>query len=259
MTKAHSPTLDQINAPASNHQPVNLMHILLIDHEVTQREHLKIELSQYGIIADLATADKLPDILGNQQINSYAGVIVSTDMHSASSILTQVRAVNAKQWLVYFGQMPNPRDKYQLIEEGYDEAIMRSGGVALDDLLAVLSVIRRRTQLDITDGSVLKYADLTMNLISREVHKGSTLIELRSKEFDLLKVFLQNPEEVLSRQVIFNQVWGFDFIGDSNVIEVYIRYLRAKLGKSNLIRTKRGQGYVMITDEAQIQKSGLSF
>lgn len=80
------------------------------------------------------------------------------------------------------------------------------------------------------------------------MHRSGQLIELTSKEFELLQLFMLNPRKVLSREVIYDKVWGYDFGGESNIIEVYIRYLRSKLDTGNspkLIRTVRGVGYVM--------------
>ncbi len=99
---------------------------------------------------------------------------------------------------------------------------------------------------------ILTYADLWMDQLNRVVKRGERQLDLRAKEFDLLRLFMQYPEQVLSREFIFDKVWGYDFIGESNVIEVYIRYLRSKLEDGNakrLIQTVRGEGYVLREEE----------
>ena len=95
---------------------------------------------------------------------------------------------------------------------------------------------------------VLKFADLTLDTGSRQASRGNRSISLTAKEYELLELFLRHPKQVLTREVIFDRVWGYDFGCESNVLEVYIRYLRQKLegeGESRLIHTVRGVGYVL--------------
>jgi two-component system response regulator MprA len=143
-------------------------------------------------------------------------------------------------------------EKIETLERGFDDYFPR--GFSKDDIVAKIKALLRRSPQFAKD-SILEYYDLRMDRINRMVWRASDEVELRAKEFDLLKVFLLYPEEVLSRGFIFDQVWGSSFLGDSNVIEVYIRYLRSKLGKPNLIRTKRGSGYLLISEEGQIRQA----
>ncbi|MBV9119148.1 MAG: winged helix-turn-helix transcriptional regulator, partial [Chloroflexi bacterium] len=94
----------------------------------------------------------------------------------------------------------------------------------------------------------LRFSDLVLDTASREARRGDRVIELSAKEFDLLSLFMRNPRRVLSREMILEQAWGYDFYGESNVIEVYVGYLRQKLemnGEARLIHTVRGAGYVL--------------
>jgi two-component system OmpR family response regulator len=105
----------------------------------------------------------------------------------------------------------------------------------------------RRNQPE-EDPDILQFADLSLNRRTREVHRGKRLIELTAKEFDLLEYLLSHPRQVLTRDQILETVWGYDFMGDSNIIEVYIRYLRLKMeanDESRLLQTVRGVGYVL--------------
>ncbi|PFP29724.1 DNA-binding response regulator [Bacillus sp. AFS073361] len=98
------------------------------------------------------------------------------------------------------------------------------------------------------DGSLLLFADLKVNPKTREVFRGEDEIELTPREFDLLVYLLTNKRQVLNRDQILEAVWGYDFIGDTNVVDVYIRYVRKKLEQQNkpaLIHTVRGVGYVL--------------
>jgi two-component system response regulator MprA len=96
---------------------------------------------------------------------------------------------------------------------------------------------------------ILQFEDLTMNIATREVMRGGRLIELTATEYNLLHLFMSHPRQVLDRQTILNRVWGYDFLGETNIIEVYVRYLREKIEDSpsspRLIVTVRGVGYIL--------------
>lgn len=98
-------------------------------------------------------------------------------------------------------------------------------------------------------GQVLTFGDLHMNTSTREVTRAGRLIELTATEYNLLHLFMSHPRQVLDRQTILNRVWGYDFLGETNIIEVYVRYLREKIEDSpsspRLIVTVRGVGYVL--------------
>jgi len=118
----------------------------------------------------------------------------------------------------------------------------------MEELLARVKARLRRTQPN--DPDQLQFEDLILNRLTREVYQGSQLIELTAKEFDLLEFMLQNPRQVITRDRILEKVWGDDFMGESNLIEVYIhiRALRTKLEASNskrLLHTVRLIGYVL--------------
>ena len=98
-------------------------------------------------------------------------------------------------------------------------------------------------------GQILQFADLRLNTATREVTRGGRLIELTATEYNLLHLFMSHPRQVLDRQTILNRVWGYDFLGETNIIEVYVRYLREKIEDSpstpRLIQTVRSVGYVL--------------
>jgi two-component system response regulator MprA len=116
----------------------------------------------------------------------------------------------------------------------------------LDELLARIRALLRRAQP--TQPQILSYADISLDTGTRQAMRNNRVIPLTAKEYELLELFLRHPRQVLSREMIFDQVWGYDFGGESNIIEVYIRYLRQKLeaeGERRLIHTVRGMGYVL--------------
>ncbi len=136
------------------------------------------------------------------------------------------------------------QDRVQGLDAGADDYLVKPFN--LDELLARVRALLRRTQPDRIP--VLKFADLTLDTGSRQASRGTRLVQLTAKEYELLELFLRHPKQVLTREVIFDRVWGYDFGGESNVLEVYIRYLRQKLeesGEARLIHTVRGVGYVI--------------
>jgi two-component system, OmpR family, response regulator MprA len=121
---------------------------------------------------------------------------------------------------------------------------------ALAELLARLRALLRRSGADETDGSAdaLRFADLELDPGTREVRRGGEPIDLTRTEFSLLELFLRNPRQVLTRSIIFERVWGYDFGPSSNSLDVYIGYLRRKTeagGRGRLIHTVRGVGYAL--------------
>lgn len=119
---------------------------------------------------------------------------------------------------------------------------------ALEELLArIQALLRRRTPL----GNIIQFSDLKMDMSTREVRRGGALITLTTREFDLLKLLLDHPRQVLNKEQILDRVWGMDYTGGYNVIEVYINMLRQKTEEygPRLIHTVRGVGYVLKEQE----------
>ena len=136
------------------------------------------------------------------------------------------------------------QDRVQGLDAGADDYIVKPFN--LDELTARIRALFRRTQTE--RNQVYTFADLKMDSDSRQVTRGKRLVPLTAKEYELLELFLRHPRQVLTREVIFDRVWGYDFGGESNVLEVYIRYLRQKLeaeNESRLIHTVRSVGYVL--------------
>ena len=141
------------------------------------------------------------------------------------------------------------QDRVKGLDIGADDYLVKP--FALEELLArVRALLRRRTDSD-NSNHILTYEDLKLDLHTREVKRGDHNIELTAKEFELLHLFLQNPKRVLARDVIMEKIWGFDYSGESNVLEVYIAMLRQKteeFGGKRIIQTIRGTGYVLRGD-----------
>lgn len=135
-------------------------------------------------------------------------------------------------------------DKVAGLESGADDYLVKP--FAFDELLARVRALLRRRQPK--EGETLLFSDLSLDTATRQVKRGNETIELTAQEFNLLELFMRHPRQVLKRDLIYDKVWGYDFEGYSNVIEVYVRYLRTKLevgGRHRLIHTVRGVGYVL--------------
>jgi len=116
-----------------------------------------------------------------------------------------------------------------------------------EELLARIRAVLRRSD-DGAPGELLSFGDLRLSMASREVTRGGRAIQLTAREFDLLAFLMRRPRQVLSKETILQQVWGYDSFGDTNIVEVYVRYLRQKLAGASLIQTIRGAGYVLRED-----------
>jgi len=137
-------------------------------------------------------------------------------------------------------------DRVTGLDAGADDYLVKP--FSLDELLARVRALLRRHQPQ--DGVLLQFADLMVNTSTREVQRSGEAIELTTREYELLLFFMRNPRQVLTRDMIYERVWGYDFGGESNIIDVYIRYLREKIergDRSRLIHTIRGAGYVLKT------------
>ncbi|HJW84561.1 MAG TPA: response regulator transcription factor [Anaerolineae bacterium] len=136
-------------------------------------------------------------------------------------------------------------DRVTGLDAGADDYLVKP--FAFDELLARIRALLRRAKPSETS-EVLKFADLALDPAAREARRGERRLDLTAREFDLLELFMRHARQVLTREVIYDRIWDYDFGGESNIIEVYIRYLRQKTeagGEARLIQTVRGVGYVL--------------
>jgi two-component system response regulator MprA len=135
-------------------------------------------------------------------------------------------------------------DKVRGLDAGADDYMTKP--FAFNELYARIRALLRRRKP--TEQTVMRYADLTLDQSTREVKRSQRKVDLTSKEFAMLELFMLHPRQVLTRDLIYERIWDYDFGGESNIIEVYIRYLRNKLeagGEPRLIQTVRGAGYAL--------------
>jgi two-component system response regulator MprA len=219
--------------------------ILVVDDERAVRESLRraLELEEYEI--DLAAdgrealerleADSQPDaLILDVLMPGVDGLEVCRRLRRAGSRLPVLR-LTARDAV---------ENRVAGLDAGADDYVTKP--FALEELLARIRALLRRT----TDGAgeALRFADLELDPGTREVRRSGELIELTRTEFSLLELFLRNPRQVLTRSIIFERVWGYDFGYGSNSLDVYVGYLRRKTeagGKPRLIHTVRGVGYAL--------------
>ena len=218
-------------------------HILIIEDDqailkLLQRglayEGYKVDTAMDGQTGLILARDHRPDlVILDIMLPGIDGIEVCHRLRTGGKI--PILMLTAKDTI---------QDRILGLDAGADDYMVKPFN--LDELLARIRALLRRTQPERVP--VLKFADLTLDTGSRQASRAERLVQLTAKEYELLQLFLRHPRQVLTREVIFDRVWGYDFGGESNVLEVYIRYLRQKLeggGEARLIHTVRGVGYVM--------------
>lgn len=141
-------------------------------------------------------------------------------------------------------------DKVKGLDIGADDYITKP--FAIEELLARIRALLRRQQNGYQEDNLLQAGDLTVDTSRYQVKRAGEVIELTKKEYDLLVYLLKNKGIVLSREEILNEIWGYDYLGETNIVDVYIRYLRSKIDEpfsKKLIQTVRGVGYVLRDDQ----------
>lgn len=162
---------------------------------------------------------------------------------SGLGLCTHLRSVGARVPMVVLMARDTVDDRVACLEAGADDYFLKP--YRSDDFL---KLVRLYLQPDTGGTEQLRFGDLVLDLATRRALYHGRAIDLTMKEFELLKYLMEHPREVLTREQIIENVWGYDFMGESNVIEVYIRYLRLKIedeGQKRLIQTVRGVGYVL--------------
>lgn len=163
---------------------------------------------------------------------------------SGLDVCLRLRKTGIKTPIIMLTAKDEIPDRVIGLNAGADDYVIKPFN--MQELLARVKARLRRVSDEYSE--ILEFEDLTLNLLTREVYRGKQLIELTTKEFDLLEYLLRHPHQVLNRNQIIENVWSYDFAGESNVIEVYIRALRLKLEVNQsprLIQTIRGIGYAL--------------
>ena len=222
------------------------MRILVVDDDAAVREALRRALQLEGYEVELAAdgAEAL-DRLKLDSVEPDALVLdVSMPRLDGLEVCRRLRRGGSEVPVLMLTARDEVADRVAGLDAGADDYVVKP--FALEELLARLRALLRRTSG--TSADVLSFADLELDQSTRIVTRGGDPIELTRTEFSLLELFLLNPRQVLTRSVIFERVWGYDFGFGSNSLDVYVGYLRRKTeqgGRPRLIQTVRGVGYAL--------------
>jgi two-component system, OmpR family, response regulator MprA len=219
--------------------------ILVVDDERAVRESLRRALELEGYEIELAAdgEEALYRLEANSQPDALVLDVLMPGIDGLEVCRRLRRSGNTLPVLMLTARA-EVENRVEGLDAGADDYVTKP--FALEELLARLRALLRRASPD--GGEVLRFADLELDPGTREVTRDGEQIELTRTEFSLLELFLRNPRQVLTRSIIFERVWGYDFGFSSNSLDVYIGYLRRKTeggGKPRLIHTVRGVGYAL--------------
>lgn len=219
-------------------------HILVIEDEAKLARFVETELTCEGYRVSVASdgmaglraaCDQNPDlVLLDWMLPGISGL----------EVCRRLRSTGNRVPVVLMTARDEVADRAASLDAGADDYVVKP--FSIQDLLARIRIYLRQPKR--SRGGQLVFMDLILDPVTREVTRGERQVELTAKEYDLLRYLMEHPRQVLTRQQILEHVWGCDFTGDSNIIEVYIRYLRLKIegpGEKRLIQTVRGVGYVL--------------
>lgn len=226
------------------------MKILLIDDEIKIIQSLKQGLEENGMEVELAYDGETGKNLAVK--NSYNVIVSDVIMPKLNGyeLVRELRANGNETPVLLLSALDAIDEKVVGLESGADDYLSKP--FAFQELLARIKALDRRKGAKTTNNT-LKYADIELNLDTRSFYRGGQKIDLTPKEYSLIEYFLRNPERVISKPELAEKIWEIDFVTNTNVIEVYVNYLRNKMDKNfekKLIHTQFGIGYMLIDQPA---------
>lgn len=247
----------QLEASGQEKKPLPI--ILVIDDNDDIVEFIRLGLRYEGFQVESAS-DGEQGIVAAQHLKPTL-IILDVMMAGISGIETCQRLrenpVTRDIPILMLTAKDQVKDRITGLEAGADDYLTKPFDF-YEMLARIRAILRRAGRIKATtgeknghgeNGSILEFADLRMNTATREVTRGGRNIELTATEFNLLHLFMTHPRQVLDRETILNSVWGYNFLGETNIIDVYIRYLREKIedqpSNPQLIKTVRSVGYIL--------------
>jgi two-component system, OmpR family, response regulator NblR len=218
--------------------------VLIVEADESLAKHVSADLQEVGYETIVAEdADQ-----GYRQAVEHPPALVVVDRglsnDSGLTFCSRLRQRGVRIPLLMMMNREAVEDRVACIESGADDYFLKQPYRSND----LLKMVQFYLKTDVTTQDQLRFGEMVLDLGNRQATRNGRTIELTMKEFELLKYLMEHPREVLSREQILENVWGYDYVGESNVIEVYIRYLRLKIedeGEKRLIQTVRGVGYVL--------------
>ena len=220
--------------------------VLVVDDETAIREALERALRLEGFVVDLAEGGTAAlERLAAEPPDVVVLDVVMPDLDGIE-VTRRLRGAGSRVPICILSARDEVADRVAGLRAGADDYLVKP--FALEELTARLHALLRRTPSD--DGVPIRVGDLSVDPARRLVRRGAREVELTNREFELLEALARHPGMVLSRTQLLEQVWGYTFEVDSNVVDVFVSYLRRKLesgGESRLLHTVRGVGFVVRT------------
>jgi OmpR family response regulator NblR len=217
--------------------------VLLVETDEALAERLSLDLREAGYTTVVAADART----GWHQASEIQPAMVVVDRalpgDSGLSFCSQLRRSGSRVPVLMLMAREAVDDRVACLEAGADDYFLKPYRAE-----TFLQMVRLYLHPTASASEQLRFSELVLDLATRRAMRNGRVIDLTMKEFELLKYLMSHPREVLTREQILENVWGYDFMGESNVIEVYIRYLRLKIeneGEKRLIQTVRGVGYVL--------------
>jgi len=221
--------------------------ILLVEDEKKIAESLRKGLSEHHYEVDVAYDGAIGRKMFEQKSYDLAILDINLPLMNGYELARHIRQSNEEMLVIMLTAMNTTEDKIEGFEAGADDYIVKPFDFQ-ELLVRIRALLKRLHHQSVPGANVLKVADLVMNLDSKEVTREGRNIPLTAKEFQLLEYFIRNKNKVVSRVDIALNVWDIDFDTKTNVIDVYVNFLRKKIEKdfsSKLIYTQVGMGYVL--------------
>ena len=220
--------------------------LLIVDDDPEMRSFLTSELAVEGYECEEAACGQ--QALGMIRSQTWDLVLLDWNLpdFSGVEVCRRMRKGGISTPVLMLTARDEVQQRVEALDSGADDYLIKP--FSIEELLARVRARLRRSGIDEQEGGVLRMADLEVNPASREVARGGEAIHLTAKEFDLLMHLLRHPNQVQERRAILDALWGENWLGDDNLLDVYVRYLRRKLepaGQPTLIQTVRGVGFML--------------
>ncbi|MEL7051725.1 MAG: response regulator transcription factor [Cyanobacteria bacterium J06588_5] len=220
-----------------------LSPVLVVENDESKSHVISVDLHEAGYLPIEVPNLRLGLMRARERSPALIVVARRLDEESGLDLCRQLRAEQNKVPILLMMSHDELSDRIACLDAGADDYFLTP--YRSDDFIRLVNAYLKPS---VDTGGQLRFADMVLDIAARQVTRNNRVVELTTKEFELLKYLMEHPREVLTRKQILESVWGYDFIGESNVIEVYIRYLRLKIDGENekrLIQTVRSVGYVL--------------
>ncbi len=227
---------------------MNSYKILVVEDEKQLARFLELELLHEGYtVTTVHDGRKALELIKDTNYDMILLDIMLPELNGIE-VCRRIRAFSAIP-VIMLTARDSVTDRVAGLDAGADDYLIKP--FAIEELLARIRSIQRRITHSAPESDLLSVGDLLLDTASCTVNRSGSNIELTKREYDLLYFLMQNKGIVLSREKILREVWGYDYAGDTNVVDVYISYLRSKVDESfpnKLIHTQRGMGYILRED-----------